>query len=60
MLQQFVYRMEMEVDYDSDGSRFWRAWCRSCRDVTRFESEDEAVDFMDNHICPDDEESWDD
>jgi hypothetical protein len=59
MLQQFIYRMEMEVDYD-DGVRYWRAWCRSCRDIKTFDSELGAIDFMDNHICPEDEEMFDD
>ena len=59
MLHQFTYRMEMEVDYD-DGVRYWRAWCRSCRDIMRFGSENDAIDFMDGHVCPEDEEASDD
>jgi hypothetical protein len=52
------YRLMIERDYYPNGEAYWFGKC-SCGSTIRAESEDEAMDWGDNHNC-DEEADGDD
>jgi hypothetical protein len=52
------YRLMIERDYYPGGEPYWFGKCSTCGDRITTESEDEAMDWGDNHDC--DEEDGDD
>ena len=51
------YRLMIERDFDRDtGAPYWTAKCNRCSEVYDYDSEEEALEFMDGHSCEDDDD----
>lgn len=45
------YRLMIERDFYPDGQPFWSAGCNRCGDRYDYDTEEEALEFMDAHVC---------
>jgi hypothetical protein len=49
----------IESDY-ADGQRYWNALCEGCREHHEFDSLDDAIEFEEQHVCPEEGDGDDD
>jgi len=54
MTFRMLQKMEMELDW-IDGMRVWRAWCKTCKEIETYDHQQEAIDWMDDHVCAEEE-----
>jgi hypothetical protein len=41
----------IEADY-ADEQRYWNALCEGCREHHEFSALDDAIEFEEQHVCP--------